>query len=46
MFVNLQIKMQERQCLELFSNMKNIGRIVIRQGNLSIAGGTIIEFIA
>ena len=30
MFVILQIKMQERHCLELFSNMKNIGRIVIR----------------
>ena len=46
MFVNIQIKMQERHCLELFQHFKTIGRIIIRQENLSIAGGTIMEFVA
>lgn len=45
MFVNVQIKLQEKHCLELFSNFKQIGRIVIRQENQSIAAGTILEFV-
>jgi elongation factor 1 alpha-like protein len=46
MFVNVQIKLAERQCLELFSNMKNMGRIVVRQDFHTIAAGTILEFVA
>lgn len=45
MFVLVHIKLQERACMELFSNMKNLGRIVIRKENESIAAGTIQEFI-
>ena len=45
MFVIVQIKMQERACMELFSNMKNLGRIVLRKENESVAAGTIQEFI-
>ena len=46
MFVNVQIKLSERQCLELYTNMKNMGRIIVRQEHITIAAGTILEFIA
>ena len=45
MFVIVQIKMNERACMELFSNMKNLGRIVLRKEIESVAAGTILEFI-
>ena len=45
MFVIVQIKMNEKACMELFSNMKNLGRIVLRKENESVAAGTILEFI-
>ena len=41
MFAIVQIKLSERACLELYSNMKNIGRIVIRKDHDSVAAGTI-----
>lgn len=46
MFVNVQIKLAERHCLELYENMKNMGRFVVRQENQTIAAGTITEFLA
>ena len=46
MFANVQIKLEERQCLELFNNYRNIGRIAIRKDNYTIAAGTIVEFVA
>jgi elongation factor 1 alpha-like protein len=45
-FANVQIKLEERMCLELFKNFKNLGRIAIRRENHTIAAGTIIEFVS
>lgn len=45
-FANVQIKLAERMCLELFSNYKSLGRIAIRRENHTIAAGTIIEFVS
>jgi len=39
------IKLEERACLELFSNYRQMGRITIRDGKKTIAAGIIIEFI-
>lgn len=45
-FANVQIKLEERMCLELFNNYRNLGRIAIRRENHTIAAGTIIEFVS
>ena len=45
-FASIQIKLEERMCLELFSNYKSLGRIVIRRENHTIAAGTITEFVS
>jgi translation elongation factor EF-1alpha len=37
--------LEEKLCLELFANFKNLGRIAIRKENHTIAAGTIIEFV-
>jgi hypothetical protein len=39
----VQIKLEERACLELFSNYKALGRITIRDRNETLASGIIIE---
>ena len=45
MFADIRIKLKDRRCLELFSNFKNMGRIVLRSGTYTIAAGQIIQFV-
>jgi elongation factor 1 alpha-like protein len=45
-YANLQIKLEDRMCLELFSNFKNMGRVIIRKGDFTIAAGTVQEMIS
>ena len=39
----MQIKLEERACLELFSNYKQLGRITVRDRHETLASGIIIE---
>lgn len=39
----VKIKLDEKTCLELFSNYKTLGRATIRDGQKTIAAGIIIE---
>jgi translation elongation factor EF-1alpha len=39
----VQIKLEERSCLELFANYKSLGRITVRDKNETLASGIIIE---
>ena len=45
-FANIQIKLEERHCLELFKNFKNMGRVIVRKGDYTIAAGTVTEMLA
>jgi translation elongation factor EF-1alpha len=37
------IKLEEKSCMELFSNYKSLGRITVRDRNETLASGIIIE---
>ena len=39
----VHIKLDERACLELFSNYKSLGRVTLRSHMSTIAAGIIIE---
>jgi len=39
MYADVQVKVDERLCLELYSNFQSMGRIVIRKGTHTIAAG-------
>lgn len=41
----VRIKLEERACLELFSNYRSMGRITLREAGKTIAAGIIIELI-
>ena len=41
----VEIKLEDRACLELFSNYKQMGRITIRDGKKTLATGIITELI-
>ena len=45
MFADIQVKLEDRLCLELYSNYMQMGRIVIRKDTHTVAAGTIREFI-
>lgn len=45
MFADIKIRLDERRCLELFSNFPAMGRIVLRTGSYTIAAGRIISFV-
>ena len=44
-FATVTIKLEQRICLELFSNIKSMGRIALRDGTDCIGAGTITEMI-
>jgi translation elongation factor EF-1alpha len=39
------IKVETRMCLELYKNIRALGRIALRDGNLTIAAGIVSELI-
>ena len=41
----VHIKLEERVCLELYSNYKTLGRITLRDGKKTLATGIIIDLI-
>ena len=46
MSAKVQIKLNEYQCLELYENIRALGKIVIRKETHTIAAGKIIELIS
>jgi elongation factor 1 alpha-like protein len=40
------IKLEQRTCMELFENNRAMGRIALRDGNETIAAGTITELVS
>ena len=45
-FANVQIRLEEPLCLELFSNYRMLARVVLRRQHHTIAAGTIIEMLS
>jgi translation elongation factor EF-1alpha len=45
-YAQIVIKLDERICLELFSNNKSMGRIALREGTETIAAGTVTELVS
>ena len=45
-FALITIKLDERICLELYSNNRSMGRIALRDGNQTIGSGIVTELIS
>jgi translation elongation factor EF-1alpha len=46
MFAVVKVSLVERLCLELFKNFQNLGRVVLRHENHTIAAGQITEMLS
>lgn len=45
-FAIIQVKLEDRHCLELFSNFKNMGRVICRHEGRTVCAGTVTEMIS